>query len=161
MHDFMFWLEKSALGHLMRDSSFWTYPIVNLLHIVGLSTLFGALLLLDLRLLGCWKRVPLAGLSIPASRMAQFGFVLAASTGIGLLATKATEYVGNPYLLIKFPAIAAGLVNVTFLYRTEAWRAHAHRPLTAPEQRQLATAGGVSLVCWLTAIVAGRMIAYW
>jgi len=159
--DFMTWLEKSALGHLMRDTSLWTYPVVNLLHILGIGALFGAILILDLRLLGVWKQVPLAGLTIPASRVAQVGFGLAATTGIGLLATKATDYIDNPFLLIKFPAIAAGLLNVTLLYRTSAWRAHSHRLLTPPEQRVLAMMGGISLVCWITAITAGRMIGYW
>jgi hypothetical protein len=85
----------------------------------------------------------------------------AATTGVGLLATKATEYVGNPFLLIKFPAIALGLINAAVVRVTPAWRAHVTRDLTAGEERQLALLGGVSLLCWLTAITAGRMIAYW
>ena len=161
MADFMAWLEKSALGHLMRESGLWFYPAVNLLHVLGIATLFGSILVLDLRLLGIWKHLPLAGLSTPASRMAQVGFALAATTGVGLLATRATEYVGNPFLLIKFPAIAMGLVNVTLLYRTTAWRAHRLRPLTLDEERRLALMGGISLASWLTAITAGRMVAYW
>ncbi len=159
--DFLTWLEKSPLGLAMRESGTWTYPVVNLLHILGIGALFGAILILDLRLLGLWKQVPLAGLSGPASRVARAGFALAASTGVGLLATQATEYSGNPYLLMKFPAIAAGLLNVTVLYRSEAWRAHPHRSLTTTEERRLRTQGGISLACWLTAITAGRMIAYW
>jgi len=161
VYDFMAWLEESSLGHFMRDSGLWVYPSVNLLHILGLGALFGAVLILDLRLLGAWKEVPLAALSRPASRIAQLGFALAATTGVGLFATKATEYAGNPYLLLKFPAIAAGLLNVTLLYRTSAWRAHLVRALTRSEERTLAVMGGVSLACWLTAITAGRMIAYW
>ena len=86
---------------------------------------------------------------------------MAVVSGIGLFATKATEYVGNPFLLIKFPAIALGLVNVAVFKRSEAWRAHYERDLTGREQRQLAIMGGLSLLCWLTAITAGRMIAYW
>ena len=93
--------------------------------------------------------------------VATTGFCIAATTGLGLLATKTTEYVGNPFLLIKFPAIALGLINVAVFKRSEAWRAHSERELTAKEQRQLAVMGGLSLVCWLTAITAGRMIAYW
>ena len=161
MYDFLTWLEKSALGHFMRESSLWTYPVVNLLHVVGISTLFGAVLILDLRLVGVWRRIPLASLSAPASRVAQIGFTLAAATGAGLLATKATDYIGNPYLFVKFPAIAAALVNAGLLYRTRAWRSHVQRALTPTEERHLAFAGGVSLACWLTAITAGRMIAYW
>jgi hypothetical protein len=42
-----------------------------------------------------------------------------------------------------------------------AWRERSARALLPREERQLAVAGGVSLVCWLTAVAAGRMIGYW
>ena len=81
--------------------------------------------------------------------------------GLGLLATKATEYLGNPFLAVKFPAIALGLVNVVVLRLSSAWRARGTRELSQREHRQLAMMGAASLVCWLTAITAGRMIGYW
>ena len=49
---FMTWLEGSTLGHLMRDTGVWTYAVVNLTHILGVASLFGAILVLDLRMLG-------------------------------------------------------------------------------------------------------------
>ena len=161
MHDFMAWMEQSAVGHFMRDTGPWTYGIVNLSHILGVSTLFGSIVLLDLRLLGFWRRVPLALLAEVAAPLAGFGFLLAATTGIGLFATKATEYIGNPFFYIKFPAIALGLLNVLVLNLSPAWQARRTRELSPVEMRQLAVMGGVSLACWLTAISAGRMIAYW
>jgi len=154
-------MQASALGHFMRDSGPWTYAIVNLAHVLGISTLFGSILVLDLRLVGVGRRVPLAALSSAVVPVAATGFVIAATTGIGLLATKATEYVGNPFLLVKFPAIALGLINAAAVRFTGAWRAHQLRDLTPAEERRLAVLGGVSLLCWLTAITAGRMIAYW
>jgi uncharacterized protein DUF6644 len=157
----MAWLEGSALGHLMRDNGVWFYGIVNLTHIVGVATLFGSVVILDLRLLGLWSEVPLAGLSRPTVRMAAAGFCVAAISGAGLLATKATEYVGNPFLFVKFPAIALGLLNVALVHRMPAWRAQFTRELSQTERRQLAAMGGTSLLCWLTSISAGRMIGYW
>jgi hypothetical protein len=154
-------LEGSALGHLMRDNGVWFYGIVNLTQILGVATLFGSVVILDLRLLGAWSDVPLAGLTRPTVRMAAAGFCVAAISGAGLLATKATEYVGNPFLYVKFPAIALALLNVALIHRTSAWRAHAIRELSPAEQRQLAAMGGTSLLCWLTSIGAGRMIGYW
>ena len=59
------WLEGSALGQLMRTAGVWSYGVVNLVHILGLSTLFGSVLVLDLRLLGAWRRVPLTALESP------------------------------------------------------------------------------------------------
>ncbi len=154
-------MQGSALGHFMRESGPWTYAIVNLAHVLGIATLFGSILVLDLRLIGIGRRVPLAGLSLAIAPVAATGFAIAAVTGVGLLATKATEYVGNPFLLIKFPAIALGLINVAVVRSTSAWRAQYERELRPEEQRLLRVLGGVSLVCWLTAITAGRMIAYW
>ena len=146
----------------MRESGVWIYGVVNLGHILGVSSLFGAVLLLDLRLLGCWRGIPLASISTPAVRLARAGFSVAATTGICLLATKATEYEGNPFLWwIKLPAIALALVNIAVLELTPAWRQHQLRELSGREQARLRWFGGLSLLCWLTAVAAGRMTAYW
>ena len=159
--EFLAWIESSALGVFMRQSGPWTYAIVNLTHILGVSTLFGSILVLDLRLLGCSRRVPLEALSRATIPVSKVGFAVAATTGAALLSSNATEYLGNPFFLIKFPAIALGLLNVWALGRTTAWRAKGEREMSVPEQRQLAVMGGISLGCWLTAISMGRMIGYW
>ena len=145
----------------MRQSGPWTYALVNLAHILGVSTLFGSILVLDLRLLGVGRLVPLEALSRAILPVSKAGFAVAATTGVALLSSNATEYIGNPFFLIKFPAIGLGLLNVWVLSRTSAWRARGARELSASEQRQLAMMGGVSLGCWLTAVSAGRMIGYW
>lgn len=149
------------MGHAMRESGVWTYAVVNLVHILGVSSLFGALLVLDLRLLGLWRNAALAAVSQAAAPVAAAGFAVAAVSGVFLLATKATEYSGNPFLYIKFPAIGLGLLNVMTLRRLAAWRQRKTRELSGRERSALAVMGGISLLCWLTAIGAGRMIAYW
>jgi hypothetical protein len=161
MRDLLTWIEATGLGHLMRESGPWTYALVNTAHILGVATLFGSVLALDLRLLGLWTRVRLADVSSVVTPIGMTGFALAATTGAAMLATKATAYVDNPFLLVKFPAIALGLINVGVLNLTPAWKARAVRDLTRTERRQLAVFGGVSLASWLTAITCGRMIAFW
>jgi hypothetical protein len=161
MYPFMAWLQDSVLGHAMRESGVWTYGIVNLIHILGVASLFGSILVLDLRLLGAWSKLPIASIAKPTIPIAATGFAVAATSGVGLLATKATEYVGNPFLYIKFPAIALGIVNVILLNSLSGWKDRNIRDLSPREYRQLKYAGGLSLVCWLTAITAGRMIGYW
>jgi len=161
IYAFLAWLEASVLGHAMRESGVWIYGIVNLVHIVGVASLFGALLVLDLRLLGVWRKITLPAITQPTVPIATVGFCIAAASGVCLLATKTTEYIGNPFLYIKFPAIALGLVNVGVLNSLSGWKARNVRDLSTREQSQLAVAGGVSLFCWLTAITAGRMIGYW
>ena len=149
MGDFLSWMELSALGRAMRAAGPWPYAVVNLTHVLGIATLFGSILVLDLRLLGLWRRMPIALLTSTITPVAATGVVIALTTGVALLATNGSEYIGNPFLLIKFPAIGVGLVNVALMNRSPAWRA---RPRLA---------GSISLASWLTAITAGRMIAYW
>ena len=161
MYEFMAWLEASALGHAMRESGVWTYGIVNLAHILGISSLFGAVLVLDLRLLGFWKHIRLTAITGPTVPVAAGGFALAISSGACMITANATEYVGNPFLYVKFPAIALAVMNVGALNLSPAWKDRNVRELSRGEQRLLAAAGGISLLSWLTAIAAGRMIGYW
>ena len=161
MYDAFAWLQASALGMFMRESGPWTYPVVNLIHVLGVAALFGAVLILDLRLLGVWRRAPLSSITTVAGPVAMGGFALAATTGVCLLAANALEYEENPFLLVKFAAIGFGLVNAIALRFTAAWKAHATRDLSRSEWRRLSLIGGVSLASWLTAISAGRMIGYW
>jgi hypothetical protein len=157
----MAWLQGSALGHAMRESGVWTYGVVNLFHILGVGALFGSVLVLDLRLAGVWRDVALSSITKPTVPVAATGFLVAVVTGVCLLATKATEYVGNPFIYIKFPAIGLGLINIVALNSFSSWKEHRTRALSSREESTLAVFGGVSLLCWLTAISAGRMIGYW
>lgn len=155
------WLEASPLGALTRSQGVWSYGIINLVHILGIALLFGSILILDLRLLGAWRQIPLAVLSGPTTRMAQIGFMLAVASGLPMISVKSTDYIGNPFLLIKFPAIALALLNVWLVHRSEAWRAHRVRELMPSERNRLKLGAVLSLAFWLTAITAGRMIGYW
>jgi hypothetical protein len=161
MTDALTWLQSSALGMLMRDSGPWAYAVVNVIHVFGVATLFGAVLVLDLRLLGAWRRALLAPITTVAAPIAMVGFGIAAASGVCLLAANAVEYANNPVLLVKFSAIGLGLVNAVALRRTAAWRAVSTRELSRSEARRLGVMGGVSLISWLTAVAAGRMIGYW
>jgi hypothetical protein len=145
----------------MRSSGVWTYGVVNLTHILGVAALFGAIIVLDLRLLGFWRNVSIAAISGPTVPVAGIGFVIAAASGLCMLSTNGTEYVGNPFLYIKFPMIALGLLNVAALNFSSAWKARHERELSIKEESRLRIAGGFSLLCWLTAVSAGRMIGYW
>lgn len=154
-------VESSALGETLRASGVWTYGVLNLGHALGFSLLLGSVILLDLRLLGMWRSTPLATIAGPTVPLAAIGFVLAVLSGVCMISLNATEYYGNPFLLLKFPAIGLGLVNVLVVAQLPAWREKASRAPSARDQRLLAAGGGVSLVCWITALAAGRMIGYW
>lgn len=161
MLELLTWLEGTALADSLRSAGVWTYGLLNLGHILGLSMLFGAVLILDLRLLGLWRETPLTAVASPTVPLAGIGFLAAVTTGVLMISFNATEYYGNPFLYIKLPAIAVGLVNVLVVEMLPAWRAKGVRALTTAEQRQLAAVGAVSLAAWLTAVASGRMIGYW
>jgi hypothetical protein len=144
----------------MRTSGVWTYGVVNLVHILGIATLFGSVLAFDLRLLGLWPRVPLAVLEAPTSRLAACGLVVAVASGIALISTNGSEYVGNPFVPIKFSAIGLGIVNVVAVRFMPVWRRRAE-PLGPRDRLGLQVIGATSLACWLAAVAAGRMIGYW
>lgn len=154
-------LESSALGNALRAAGVWTYGVLNLGHVLGLCLLIGSVVLLDVRLLGGWRAIPLAAIARPTVPLAGLGLAIALATGICMVTVNATEYYGNPFLLLKFGAIALGLVNVAVVTRLPAWRAKGEREPTAREATQLAIAGGISLFAWLAALTCGRMIAYW
>jgi hypothetical protein len=89
------------------------------------------------------------------------GFIMAAASGVSMLSANASEYVGNPFLPLKLGAIVLGGGNVAVLQTLAAWKARAAPEQSAVARRQLAIAGGVSLLCWLTAVASGRMLGYW
>jgi hypothetical protein len=161
MPELLGWLETSALGEALRGAGVWTYGFLNLGHVLGVCLLLGSVILLDLRLLGVWRELRLDVIARPTVPLAALGFVLAATSGLCMITVNATEYVGNPFLLLKFPAIALGLVNVLVVAFLPAWREKGRRDLTPGERRQLGAAGAVSLACWLSALAGGRMLGYW
>ena len=147
---------------MLRNSGVWTYGLVNLGHILGISTLFGAVLVLDLRLLGLWRSLPIATLARPTVPLAALGFVVAVVSGVAMLSFNATEYWENPFLYLKLPLIAFGLLNVAVVQRLGAWRrAVAGEPPGTGDGGALAIAGAVSLATWFAVVSCGRMIGYW
>src|SRR5262245_11246214 len=149
-------LQESRLGHAMRVSPF-LYPAAEILHILGFVLLVGSIVALDLRLLGAGRAIPIqpmAQLLLPLSRI---GFVLAVCMGFLLFSADAAHVVGNPAFQAKLLLIAAALANIAIAHaghwRCQAiWRAEAYggAKLTAL----------LSLLLWIGAVCAGRLIAY-
>jgi uncharacterized membrane protein len=160
--DALVWLEESAVGAALRDAGVWTYAWLNLFHILGIATLFGAVLVLDLRLLGCWRRIPVAQIASPTVPLAGLGLVIALLSGALMITVNATGYVDNPFLYVKLPLVVLGLLNVALIQRLPAWRrALAGAPDHAAGRGVLRVAGASSLAIWFAVIVCGRMIGYW
>lgn len=162
MYEAMAWLEGSALAEGLRGLGVWTYGIVNLLHILAIATLFGAILILDLRLMGAWRGIAISTVARPTVPLAATGFVVAVCSGVAMLSINATEYHGNPFLYVKLPTLAIALLNVALIQRLGAWRrALADVPAVPGDRGVLIVAGAASLLLWLTVVSCGRMIGYW
>jgi hypothetical protein len=151
-------LQDSALSQALRASE-WVYPLVNTGHVVGIALLFGGIAPLDLRLLGCWQRVPLEPLARILLPMAVSGLLLAAGTGALLFVTRPLDYVVMPLFGLKLSLIAAAVANALLLRRSPAWHLLRVDDPGAP-RRSWRIAAGLSLLLWLGVITAGRLIGY-
>lgn len=149
--------DAAFVGALRR--SHWVYPIVNTGHIVGLALLFGAIVPLDLRLIGLWRRVPIGPMARMLLPVAIAGLALAVLTGGLLFSVSAVKYAGTTLFQTKLLLILGALANALLLHRTSAWAAHDGGGLRGTTPR-LQLAGILSIACWLAAIFAGRMLGY-
>jgi hypothetical protein len=133
------------------------YPLVNAVHIAGFGALLGAILTLDLRLLGAFRSQPLGALAPPLQRVAAGGLAVAALTGLLLFSTRAPAYAENPAFLLKLGLLAAGLLNVVALRLSPHWARALDGGEVHPSVR---LAAALSLLAWLGAVLAGRWIGF-
>jgi hypothetical protein len=146
-------LEASALAEALRFSR-WGYAAVNAGHILGIALLVGALVPLDLRLMGLWPSVPAPLLARVLMPVAAAGLGLAVLCGALLFSAGATDYAGEPVFLAKLALVALGAGSALYAYR----RAGPALERWSPARRRLQAA--LSLACWLPALALGRAIAF-
>lgn len=151
-------LQATALSQALR-ASLWLYPLVNTGHVVGIALLFGAIVPLDLRLLGAWRGVPLHLLARVLVPVAVAGLLLAAGTGALLFATRPLDYAGEPLFGLKMVLVALAVANALWLRRSPRWGAmQAGAEVAALPGWRLA--GLLSIGLWLAVLTAGRLIGY-
>ena len=151
------WLETSPVGDWVA-LSLYAYPLLLSLHIVGLAVVVGIFSMRDLRLLGVVSGLqPSAFLSL--SRLAWIGFTLNAISGLLLFTSQATVFASSVPFLAKISCVTAGMVLAGIIQsrlRAESENTHNKDAITG-STRALALA---SLILWVSAIIAGRLIAY-
>ncbi len=153
---FFEWLQSSALSVGLRSSD-WAYPLVNLLHILGIAMLLGTILILDWRLLRQRAQPEVSVLAVVLLPSARGGFALAVAAGLLLFIARPLDYAFNPLFLFKLGFIALALLNIFLLHRNDSWRIAVNHNRADGRVR---LACGVSLVCWLIALALGRLIGY-
>lgn len=146
-------LEATSIAQSLRVSR-WGYAAVNTGHVLGIALLVGAILPLNLRLLGLWPHVPLAALARVLVPVAATGLALAASAGVLLFSVRATEYAGVTIFLIKLGLIALGMIAALALHGSHGLT------LDGAGRGRLAAHALLSTTCWLGALLCGRLIAF-
>ena len=149
-------LEASWLGTTMRDSTV-LYPLVNIMHLLGLVLVVGGIGVLDLRFLGAAHHVRLTELYMPLTAAAALGVGLQIGTGFPLFASDATALVGNVAFKLKMLLFALAVTNAILFYllwtrRVADW--DSNPPFLGLVQAAL------SLMLWVTIGALGRLIAY-
>jgi len=152
-------LEATAVAGALRGSV-WAYPLVNAVHILGVALLVGAMLPLDLRLLGAWRSVPLAPLWQVLTRTAGAGLGLAIVCGTLLFITRATEYASSGLFISKMVVVGVGTANAVALRMLVPNAIVAMRSALEKPPVRVQLAGGISLAAWLTALLLGRLVGY-
>jgi hypothetical protein len=161
MGSVMSWMNSSGLPDVMNAYS-WLWPVMEMLHFVGMALLIGTVGLLDLRLLGLAKALPPA----PFQRLVPwglFGFGINAITGVLFIAGNRfapVEYGENIAFQLKLLFMLLAAVNATAFYVTGvARRVEALGPGdNAPASAKLIAATGLSL--WVGVICFGRLLPY-
>ena len=149
-------LEASPLGVWARGSGL-AYPIANLVHLLGLVLLVGGIGLLDLRLAGLFKNLPVEALSRVLTPLSIAGLVLLGLAGAVMFCADATALVGSTVFRWKMALITLALANaVAFRW---LWRRRMARwDVDPPPAGRVMAAGSLGL--WLIIAGLGRWIAY-
>jgi hypothetical protein len=147
--DFLLWYEEGPVGLFIRES-LWGYPIVLFCHAVGMATVMGVVVVLNMRVLGFAKE-----LSVPAFaslfNLAWLGFFINLISGLILFAGSTSTYVFQGAFQLKIGAIVLGGILMKFVMGA----VRDNKPLVT--QKLLAV---VCLLCWIVGVVTGRLMAY-
>ncbi|MEO8258027.1 MAG: hypothetical protein ABI868_11830 [Acidobacteriota bacterium] len=149
-------IEYSAFCTWVRESnSLWAYPGILFMHTLGTAVAVGMSALVDLRVLGVARRLPVA----PLGRyfpVIWAGFWVSALSGTILFAADATSKIVSPLFGLKMLAIVFGVLTMVRIRQTVFRGPSVRTPRSHPE-RWLAAG---SLLLWVVAIAAGRLMAY-
>lgn len=148
-------LEKTPLAQWLQQS-LWGYPLLSALHLVAIALLLGAITVLDARLLGFARRVPVPHVARSAWPFAAAGALLAVCTGPLLFIVQPGDYLVNPAFFWKLLLLVAAFGNVALFHLAFGRALSGERDLTAGV-RAVAV---LSVLLWLAVLFAGRMIAF-
>jgi hypothetical protein len=152
------WIANTSMSVHIRES-IWTYPIIESVHVLGLTLFLGLLLLWDTRLLGIvLRRVPVSALWRQLFPWIAFGAIIITISGSLLFWSDPVKFYGNVFFRIKVLALLLAAANAAAYHlgierRLVEWD-------TAATPRAAKIAGATSIAVWAIVVVVGRLIAY-
>jgi hypothetical protein len=149
MDGFLLAIEESALGVYIREDA-WGFAIALSVHAVGMAMALGVVMLVNFRILGVLKQVPVLAHSALFGT-AWLGFIINLLSGIALYSSHATEYTYQSVFILKITLLAIGgyLMKLTM----EAVEAKA-------DEARIRLYSFVTISCWIGAVITGRLMAY-
>jgi hypothetical protein len=149
------WFDGSFLGAWVRDSR-WIFPAIEAVHIVALALLFGAILVLNLRLLGItFKNKPVAQLARELGPWVLVSLIIILASGILLFASEAMKAYASVPFQVKMLFLFAAMI---FHYTVYGWLTRRPDNVVSPAWSKLAAI--VSILLWLGVGLGGRGIGF-
>ena len=127
------------------------YPALEVMHIAGIALLVGNLVLLELRVWGFGRELPMPALARLALTLSVSGFGLAVFSGALMFASQPAELIANRVFVIKMGLLTLAGANAGLFHARDGLA-----KLDALARVQTA----VSLGLWLAVMICGRWIAY-
>jgi hypothetical protein len=152
------WLAATRLSWVVNHYA-WIWPAAQTLHFIGLALLLGNVGLLDLRLLGVAKELPVE----PINRLIPFGvagFLLNAFTGTLFVFGEPKQYLPNPAFQLKILFIALAGLNVLVFSFSETRLVVAGLGPGKDAPRKAKIIAAMSLFLWVGVVYWGRMLPY-
>ena len=149
------WSEATALGRMIRNSEY-AFPMIEFVHLAALSVIGGAVLVVDMRLLGLGlKKTSVAQLARDAQPWVTGSLLVMLATGIALYTSEATKCYASFAFWIKMISLVLAMI---FTYTIKK-RVAANDERTIPGGVNKLV-GVVSLVLWFGVAWGGRWIGF-
>jgi hypothetical protein len=155
MLPFFEWCESTWMGETIRNS-LWLFPVIESFHLLALAVIGGAILLVDLRLLGvAFRQRRVAELASEAQPWLVRGLVVMIATGLLLFTSEAIKCYYNAAFWTKMTALLPAII---FAFSVRRKVAAAAEDRLRPIWRRLTAV--VSLSLWTLVGAAGRWIGF-
>lgn len=152
---FFTWCENTGLGEAIRDSN-WLFPVIESLHLLGLAVIGGAVLVVNLRLMGIvLTRQPAARLWRDMQPWLLGSLAVMLVSGFLLFTSEATKLYYHEAFWVKMISL---LLSILFTFTVQRHVALAGPGGVRPLWRRAAAL--ISLVLWSGVGVGGRWIGF-